>query len=638
MTGAPEGARRPADPAREPAGGRPTTWGTLRTLLLLAWRTDPRAGLVLAAFLLSGAVSHGLVGVFLRELTDTATVGRPVQAALWALAAGGAVAAGVALGRAELALMQELAERMGVAVQEEILTLTSGVPTVEHLERPAYLDRLQTLREESMQLYFAVWALALVVEHAVQIGLGVVLMAAVHPLLPLVLGGAVLPSLLVRGRAARHLDAAAERTAETTRLEQQLSETVTGAEPAKEVRLSAAASALDGMAVRCWEEVSAVQARAGIRAGLLTFAGSATFLAGYVGALGHTAWLARQGAATAGDIVLVATVGVQFVTQASRLAFHVGSVAAGLRAAARLAWLRDYAGLAGPRGCARPSVPHESTRQPPPGRSADHRSRPHTPPERLTGGITLHQVSFTYPGTSRQVLHDLDLHLPAGATVALVGSHGSGKTTLAKLLCALYRPDRGEILADGVPLHVLTPRAWRQRISAVFQDLARFELTAAETVGVGDLPRLGDRRAVAAALARAGATGLVAALPDGLSTELGDTFERGHRLSGGQWQQLALARASMRRSPLLLVLDEPTASLDAPAESAVFARYAEAARRHPGAVTLLITHRFPTVRTADLIVVLDAGRVVQQGTHADLVARPGPYADLYTIQRDAFTT
>ncbi|MFC7107814.1 ATP-binding cassette domain-containing protein [Nonomuraea rubra] len=163
-------------------------------------------------------------------------------------------------------------------------------------------------------------------------------------------------------------------------------------------------------------------------------------------------------------------------------------------------------------------------------------------------------------------------------------------------------------------------------------------MTAAETVGVGDLPRLGDRRAVEEALARAGAAGLVAALPGGLSTELGDTFERGHRLSGGQWQQLALARASMRSSPLLLVLDEPTASLDAPAESAVFARYAEAARRHPGAVTLLITHRFPTVRTADLIVVLDAGRIVQQGTHDDLVTRPGPYADLYAIQRDAFTT
>ncbi|MFD0477371.1 hypothetical protein ACFQ0B_61130 [Nonomuraea thailandensis] len=134
----------------------------------------------------------------------------------------------------------------------------------------------------------------------VQIGLGVALMAAVHPLLPLLLGGAALPSLLVRGRAARRLDAAAERTAETARLEQQLSETVTGAEPAKEVRLSGAAPALDGMAARRWEEVSAVRARAGIRAGLLTFAGSATFLAGYAGALGHTAWLAGQGAATAG--------------------------------------------------------------------------------------------------------------------------------------------------------------------------------------------------------------------------------------------------------------------------------------------------------------------------------------------------
>ncbi|MFC7107812.1 hypothetical protein ACFQQB_49940 [Nonomuraea rubra] len=309
--------------------GRGTTWGTLRTLLILAWRTDRRAGLVLAAFLLSGAAGHGLVGVFLRELTDAATAGRPVQAALWALAAGGALAAGVALGRAELALMQELAERMGVAVQAEILTLTSGVPTIEHLERPAYLDRLQTLHEESRELYFAVWALALVAEHAVQIGLGVALMAAVHPLLPLVLGGAVVPSLLVRGRAARRLDAAAERTAETTRLERELSETATGAEPSKEVRLSGAAAALDELAVRHWEEVSAVQARAGVRAGLLTFAGSATFLAGYVLALAGTAWLARQGTATAGDLVLVATVGVQFVTQASRLAFHAGSVAAG---------------------------------------------------------------------------------------------------------------------------------------------------------------------------------------------------------------------------------------------------------------------------------------------------------------------
>ncbi|MBB6552457.1 ABC transporter ATP-binding protein [Nonomuraea rubra] len=601
--------------------GRGTTWGTLRTLLILAWRTDRRAGLVLAAFLLSGAAGHGLVGVFLRELTDAATAGRPVQAALWALAAGGALAAGVALGRAELALMQELAERMGVAVQAEILTLTSGVPTIEHLERPAYLDRLQTLHEESRELYFAVWALALVAEHAVQIGLGVALMAAVHPLLPLVLGGAVVPSLLVRGRAARRLDAAAERTAETTRLERELSETATGAEPSKEVRLSGAAAALDELAVRHWEEVSAVQARAGVRAGLLTFAGSATFLAGYVLALAGTAWLARQGTATAGDLVLVATVGVQFVTQASRLAFHAGSVAAGLRATGRLTWLRGYA-----RRAARPA------------RNADHRSPALGPPERLSSGITLRQVSFTYPGTGRQVLHDLDLHLPAGATIALVGAHGSGKTTLAKLLCGLYHPDRGEIRADDVPLHALAPGEWRQRISAVFQDLARFELTAAETVGVGDLPRLGDRRAVEEALARAGAAGLVAALPGGLSTELGDTFERGHRLSGGQWQQLALARASMRSSPLLLVLDEPTASLDAPAESAVFARYAEAARRHPGAVTLLITHRFPTVRTADLIVVLDAGRIVQQGTHDDLVTRPGPYADLYAIQRDAFTT
>ncbi|PRX62132.1 ATP-binding cassette subfamily B protein [Nonomuraea fuscirosea] len=635
-----------------------TTWGTLRTLLVLAWHTDRRAGLVLTTFLLSGALSHGLVGVFLRELTDAATAGQAVRAALWAVAAGASLAAGVALGRAELALMQDLAERMGLSVQEEILTLTSSIPTIEHLERPAYLDRLRTLREESWHLYFAVWALALVVEHTAQIAFGVGLMAAVHPLLLLLLGATVLPSLLVRGRAARHIDAAAERTAETTRLEEALSETITSAGSAKEARLSGAAPVLDTMAGQRWEQTSAALTTAGIRAALLTFTGSATFLAGYVSALGYTAWLARNSQATAGDIVLVATVGVQFVTQASRLAFHFGSVTSGLRAVSRLSWLRHYATTTHPNttelsvsqppptpttpdvGTARPASPAPSAGKPVPEPTVPGGagSRDEQPLDKhLDHGITLRQVSFTYPGTSRQVLRDLDLHLPAGSTVALVGSHGSGKTTLAKLLCGLYRPDHGEILVDHVPVRHLAPEYWRHRISAVFQDLARFELTAAETVGVGDLPRLHDFTAVATALTRADATDLMADLPHGPATELGDTFEHGVRLSGGQWQKLALARASMRDAPLLLVLDEPTASLDAPAESAVFARYAEAARRHPGAVTLLITHRFPTVRMADLIVVLDNGRIVQQGTHADLVTLPGPYADLHTIQRDAFT-
>jgi len=223
--------------------------------------------------------------------------------------------------------------------------------------------------------------------------------------------------------------------------------------------------------------------------------------------------------------------------------------------------------------------------------------------------------------------------------VAVVGENGAGKTTLVKLLCRLYEPTTGTIALDGVPLDAYDVVSWRERLSGGFQDFAKFELLARESVGVGHLPDIEDEGSVRAALDRAAATTVVEGLEHGLETQLGRSFGAGAELSGGQWQKLALGRAMMRELPLLLVLDEPTAALDAEAEHALFERYAGAARRAAGAtgaVTLLVSHRFSTVRMADLILVVDGGRITETGSHTQLMSNDGLYAELYELQARAY--
>ena len=266
-------------------------------------------------------------------------------------------------------------------------------------------------------------------------------------------------------------------------------------------------------------------------------------------------------------------------------------------------------------------------------------------PAQLGEGIRFEHVSFAYPGTDRPVLDDVTLRLAPGSVVAIVGENGAGKTTLVKLLCRLYQPTRGRILVDGVELARMPPDAWRSRLSGAFQDFCRFEFRVRHTVGVGDLPRLDDHPAVVAAVDRAGAADVVAQLGAGLETQLGPTWPEGVDLSFGQWQKLALARGFMRERPLVLVLDEPTAALDAETEHALFERYAAAARRSrpdraqpaaDGGITILVSHRFSTVRMADFIVVLRGSRVVEAGTHEALMAQGGHYAELYRIQAAAY--
>jgi len=248
-------------------------------------------------------------------------------------------------------------------------------------------------------------------------------------------------------------------------------------------------------------------------------------------------------------------------------------------------------------------------------------------------GVRFEEVSFTYPGSEEPALQQISLHLKPGDSLALVGENGSGKTTLIKLLTRLYRPDTGRILLDGLDLQQWDADALRQRIGVIFQDFGRYQFLVGENVGAGDMSHFEDRKRWQEAAEKGMAHDFIAKLPQQYDTQLGKWFKGGRELSGGQWQKIALARAFMRTRADLLVLDEPTATMDAAAEATIFEHFRELSR---GKMTILISHRFSTVRMADQIVVIDKGHIVEQGSHAQLMQLAGQYAYLFSLQAQGY--
>jgi ATP-binding cassette subfamily B protein len=399
---------------------------------------------------------------------------------------------------------------------------------------------------------------------------------------------------------------------EPERLRYHLLELLTLPRLAKETRLFGLEPELIRRERVIGEQTTSDLTRTSVKGGIVAIAGWLFFVVGFVGAIAFVLARAVRGQATVGDVLLTLTLAAEMNAVVGSTASNAQWLQSVMRVIGRYLWLEDYAW---------------DTRKEtlPPARV----------PDVIADGIDVEGVTFRYPGTEMNVLEDVTLHIPSGATVAIVGENGAGKTTLVKLLSRFYEPTTGRITVDGVDLRRFDHEQWRARMSAAFQDFAKFELLAQENVGVGELTLIDDASAIQAALERASATDVMSSLPQGLQTQLGKTFEGGVDLSGGEWQKLALARAMMRDAPLLLVLDEPTASLDAETEHALFERYSDAARRVAttnGAITVLVSHRFSTVRMADLIVVIDSGRVIESGSHAELMEMGGPYAELYEIQ------
>ncbi len=248
-------------------------------------------------------------------------------------------------------------------------------------------------------------------------------------------------------------------------------------------------------------------------------------------------------------------------------------------------------------------------------------------------GVRFEQVSFSYPGSEEAALQEVCLHLKPGVSLALVGENGSGKTTLIKLLTRLYQPDSGQILLDGLDLQQWESAALRQRIGVIFQDFGRYQFLVGENIGAGDVAHFEDRQRWQQAAAMGMAEPFIDKLPEKYDTQLGKWFKGGRELSGGQWQKIALARAFMRTGADILVLDEPTATMDAAAEATIFEHFRDLSR---GKMTILISHRFSTVRMADQIIVIDKGRIVERGSHEQLMALGGQYAYLFSLQAEGY--
>ena len=588
----------------------PPALSSMWRLCKLGYQHEPALMLVAFGLSLLSALPDALIAVWLKLVGDGLVGHRPRLLLAAAIGLGVSATATWFLRTVSTRVQRRFRDKVTIALESHIARLLASIPTIAHHERPDYLDRLSVLRNQVFVLdhmYMSVFSTA---GWILRLGLTIALLVSIHPALALLAAFAI-PTVLTSTWRPGIERAAQEKGAQSARLSRHLFTMATTAPPGKEVRVLGIGQRLMAQRREAWERWYGPVAAARWGSAVWHTLAWAVFGAGYVGAV---VFVATRPSSSPGDVLLVLAAG-------SRLSAYIGGTVGEIGflrgvwmdGSRRLAWLEDYAA----------SLTADADRPVP----ADVRH-----------GIRLDHVSFTYPGTTRLVLDDVSLTLPAGAVVAIVGENGAGKTTLVKLLAKMYEPTHGSILLDDTPLARVPADAWRARLAGAFQDFFRFEFIARHSVGLGDVPRMDDEPAVEGAVDRAGANDVIARLPLGLETQLGPTWPGGVDVSFGQWQKLALARGFMRDDPLLLVLDEPTAALDAETEHALFERYAEAARNetHGGRITILVSHRFSTVRMASLIVVLDGAKLVESGSHEELMAKGGQYSQLYGIQAAAY--
>jgi ATP-binding cassette, subfamily B, bacterial len=579
-----------------------------RALFATAARTAPLDLYASLALALIAALGLPLFPLLFKVLVDAAA-GESSGSVVPAAVALAAVSTGAVAARTFAAMFAwNLWERMTIVIDEQLVASAAKLGLVDRLERPEYIERLTLLRthRETFQqsMMSVLWSAVL----AVQVLVTIALLITVAPLLLLLPLFSVAPIAASRWAEA-HTQRALRESAPDTRAADAFGLLAVDPTAAGELRVLRLRELVLSRHAAAWERAITRQWRAEWIGAVVSAGGLMLFTAGFGGALMLVTGQALDGSATVGSVILVLTAGQQLHNQIGGVLSNSGDLFRIVETLRQFAWLDDYLERHRERGAVLPAPA-------------------------LADGIALEDVSFRYDGADRDALQHVSLTLPRGGVVAVVGENGAGKSTLVKLLCGLHRPSAGRILVDGRDLSELDADAWRGSLSAAFQEFVRFELIARESVGVGRVDAIDRADDVHGALVRADVADLEDELPEGLESALGRAFLDGIDLSGGQWQKVALARAMMPDAPLVLALDEPTYSLDVESERRVFEWFSRVAHTEnpAGTITVIVSHRFSTVRTADLVAVLHDGAVVETGTHAELLARDGRYAAMYRTQ------
>lgn len=611
------GARSARDIPRLVAAGLAITWRAGRRELTAIALLELLSGIGVAAEVVVGR--RLLESVLTAQHTTAGLAGVWPSAAVLGVITAALGATGAVLNERQR-LLTELTSRYA---QDKILDVTCAADLAA-FDQPEFHDRAARAQMGVLrvpQMVFGLQGLGRSLAGAV--GAAVALLAVAPELVPVALL-ALVPGMLASGRRGRAFYVFGAVMTPHDRERSYLASLLTGRDAAKEVRAFGLAGFLRARHDRLYDERIAEMRRVSSRqlrtVAAADLASSATIALAVIGTL----WLAVSGhlalsAAGAGAAALVML--------GQRLAF-AGQSAGMLQESAM--FLNDFLAFAGPAatvppGTAGPAPGGEAGTTP--GEDAAPAAPPAVRPARF-GPITAEGVSFRYPGSERVALHEVSLRIEPGEVVALVGANGSGKTTLAKLLAGLYLPYEGRVCWDGQDTRDVGNRELLSQSAIIFQDFIRYALSAGDNIALGRHERHEDTAAIVRAAERSGADADIGTLPEGYETLLGPAFINGTDLSQGQWQRLALARTFFRDAPLV-ILDEPTAALDAKAEHELFARIRELLA---GRSVLLISHRFSTVRSADRIYVLSGGRVAESGSHEELIAAGGLYAELFSLQ------